>query len=72
MPLIPLLFGSLVMSGSNNLLVLKDEDVKMMLAAWVHVGSTNLDHRMAKYVYTRKIVGNHTINIKYTWNAQVK
>ena len=55
------------MSGSNDLLVLKDEDVKMMLAAQVHVGSTNLDHRMGKYVYTRKDAGNHLINIKYTW-----
>ena len=64
MPLIPLLFGSLVMSGSNNLLVLKDEDVKMMLAAQVHVGYANLDHRMTMYVYTRKNAGNHTINIK--------
>lgn len=67
--MIPLLFGSTSknMSGSNDLLVLKDEDVKMMLAAQVHVGSTNLDHRMTKYVYNRKDQGNHLINIKYTW-----
>ncbi len=55
------------MSGSNDQLVLKDEDVKMMMAAQVHVGSTNMDHRMAKYVYMRKDSGNHLINIKYTW-----
>jgi len=55
------------MSGSNDQLVLKDEDVKMMLAAQVHIGSTNLDHRMEKYVHTRREVGTHLINIKYTW-----
>lgn len=38
-----------------------------MLAAQVHIGSTNLDHRMEKYVHTRRDVGTHLINIKYTW-----
>jgi len=39
-----------------------------MLAAQVHIGSTNMDHRMGKYVYKRREEsGTHIINIKYTW-----
>ena len=56
------------MSGCNDQLVLKDEDVQLMLSAQVHVGSTNMDHRMAKYIYKRREDGGtHLINIKYTW-----
>lgn len=56
------------MSGLNDQLVLKDEDVQLMLAAQVHIGSSNMDHRMEKYVYKRRDdSGTHIINIKYTW-----
>lgn len=56
------------MSGTNDSLVLKDEDVQMMLAAQVHIGGTNVDHRMLRYCYKRRTdSGVYIINIKYTW-----
>ena len=56
------------MSGSNDLLVLKDDDVTMMMAAGVHIGAPNVDHRMERYCFRRRPQGgNHIINIKYTW-----
>jgi small subunit ribosomal protein SAe len=56
------------MSGGLDALVLKDEDVKMMLAAQVHIGAPNVDYRMERYVYKRREdSGTHLINIKLTW-----
>uniref|UniRef100_A0A6U3D8R6 Small ribosomal subunit protein uS2 n=1 Tax=Paramoeba aestuarina TaxID=180227 RepID=A0A6U3D8R6_9EUKA len=45
-----------------------EEDMKMMLACQVHVGSTNLDPNMERYVWDRrKTDGRYIINLQKTW-----
>ncbi|KAM7537933.1 hypothetical protein Aperf_G00000059640 [Anoplocephala perfoliata] len=55
------------MSGGLSVLELKDDDIKLMTAAKVHIGSTNLDHKMEQYVYGRSPEGNHIIHLGKTW-----
>jgi hypothetical protein len=45
------------MSGWNNLLSLAEEDLTKILVAAAHLGSQNLDHQMAQYVYKRTKAG---------------
>jgi len=52
---------------ANNPLALKDSDVKMMLAARVHLGTRNVDANMARYTWTRRQDGIHVINLGKTW-----
>ena len=42
------------MSGAIEALQLKEEDVVKFLAAGVHLGASNSDFQMEKYVYKRK------------------
>jgi len=57
------------MSANNNLNILAptEEDIKMMLAAKVHLGNVNLDPAMSKYVWKRRSDGVHIINLGKTW-----
>merc|ERR1711998_465071 len=49
-------------------LAIKEDDLKLMLAAETHVGSTNCNAHMQKYVWRRKIDnGVHIVNIGKTW-----
>jgi len=49
-------------------LAMTENDLKMMLAAEVHLGSRNLDPNMAEYVYKRSATtGVQIINLKKTW-----
>jgi len=51
----------------SNPLALKEEDLKLMLAAQVHIGTKNIDPNMEKYVWKRKQDGIHLINLGKTW-----
>lgn len=49
-------------------LAMQEEDVRMMLAAQVHIGTKNVDAQMSDYVYKRaKSSGSHIINLAKTW-----
>lgn len=55
------------MSGGQNILALKEEDVKKMLAANTHYGSDKVNFQMEQYVYKRRPDGVHIINLGRTW-----
>jgi len=55
------------MSGSLDILSLKEDDVTKMLAANTHLGSTNVNYQMQQYVYKRNQAGVHIINLRRTW-----
>jgi len=55
------------MDNKANPLALKEEDLKLMLAAGVHIGTKNLDPNMARYVWKRKSDGIYIINLGKTW-----
>jgi len=44
----------------------REEDLQRMLAAKVHVGTTNSDHQMTRYLWRRNSEGVHLINIGMT------
>lgn len=50
-----------------NPLALKEADLRLMLAAQVHVGSKNCDPNMQTYVWRRRHDGIHIINLGKTW-----
>jgi len=52
-------------------LALKEEDLKLMLAAGVHIGTKNIDPNMHRYVWRRKRDGIHIINLGKTWQKLV-
>merc|ERR1712098_400612 len=58
---------AVTMSGSLDVLQMKEEDVLKFLAAGTHLGGTNLDFQMEQYVYKRKSDGVYIINLKKTW-----
>lgn len=55
------------MSGGIEALELKEDDIKLMIAAKVHLGSTNVNYQMQQYVYDRNDEGNHIIHLNKTW-----
>ncbi|VDD83473.1 unnamed protein product [Mesocestoides corti] len=55
------------MSGGSPALELKEDDIKLMVAAKVHLGSTNVNYQMQQYVYDRNSEGNHIIRLNKTW-----
>lgn len=55
------------MSGGQNILALKEDDVKKMLAATTHLGSEKVNFQMEQYVYKRRPDGTHIINLGRTW-----
>jgi len=50
-----------------NPLALKEADLRLMLAAQVHVGSKNCDPNMGTYVWRRRHDGINIINLGKTW-----
>jgi small subunit ribosomal protein SAe len=52
-------------------LSLQESDLKLMLAANVHVGSKNKDPNMVRYIWRRKIDGVNIINLGKTWEKIV-
>lgn len=55
------------MSGSLDVLPLKQEDVLKCLAAGTHVGGTNLDFRTEPYMHRGNSIGANIMNGKRTW-----
>jgi len=56
------------MSQIPPVCTLKEEDVKMMLACNVHLGTRNLDPVMTRYVWKRRTEdGIHIIDLRKTW-----
>jgi small subunit ribosomal protein SAe len=52
-------------------LALKEEDLKLMLAAGVHIGTKNIDPNMHRYVWRRKRDGVNIINLGKTWQKLI-
>ena len=50
-----------IMSGGIEALQLKEEDVTKLLAAGVHLGSSNVDYQMESYVFKRKPDGKKNL-----------
>ena len=50
-----------------NALALKEEDLRLMLAANVHIGTKNADPQMHRYIWRRKQDGVYLINLGKTW-----
>jgi len=46
----------------------REPDIKMMLAANVHIGSKNADASMSRYIYTRRSDGLHILDISKSWD----
>lgn len=60
------------MSQIPPALQLKEEDVRLMLACSVHLGTRNLDASMHRYVWKRRHEdGVHIIDIRKTWEKLV-
>jgi len=55
----------------SNVLELKEEDLKLMLAAGCHVGSKNCDANMKRYVWRRRNDGHRIIHLRKTWEKLV-
>ncbi len=45
----------------------RSEDLALMLASRVHIGTQNCSKSMKPYVYTRNKEGIHYLNISKTW-----
>jgi len=52
---------------ANNVLSMKEADLKMMLAAKVHIGTRNVDPHMETYCWNRRNDGVYIINLGKTW-----
>jgi len=50
-----------------NALAMKEADLKMMLAAKVHIGTRNVDPQMERYCWNRRNDGVYIINLGKTW-----
>jgi len=52
---------------ANNALALREDDLKLLLAAKVHHGTKNLDPNLDRYVWRRRQDGIYIINLGKTW-----
>jgi len=50
-----------------SVLALKEEDVKLMLTAGVHIGTKFCDPNMERYTFKRKHDGTYILNLGKTW-----
>jgi len=57
--------------ASTNVLALREEDVKLMLAANVHLGTKNCDAAMEDYIWRRRQDGIFIINLGKTWEKLI-
>jgi small subunit ribosomal protein SAe len=53
--------------GAARALSQREQDIQMMLAADVHLGTKNCDFQMERYVYKRRSDGIYIINLGKTW-----
>jgi len=56
---------------ANNVLALKENDLKLMLAAKVHFGTSNVDPNMERYCWNRKQGGLYSIHLGKTWEKLI-
>lgn len=49
----------------------RSEDLALMLASRVHVGTQNASKKMKSYVYTRNKEGVHYLNVSKTWEKMM-
>jgi len=56
---------------STNALALREEDLKLMLAAKVHLGTKNCDSAMEEYIWRRRQDGIFVINLGKTWEKLI-
>jgi small subunit ribosomal protein SAe len=52
-------------------LELKEEDLKLMLAANVHIGTKNMNCQMSRYIWRRRRDGVYLINLGMTWEKLI-
>jgi len=55
------------MSGGSPALKLSEDDVRYLLTAKTHIGTTNMNHLMGQYVFKRRNDGVHLIDLRKTW-----
>jgi small subunit ribosomal protein SAe len=55
----------------SNPLSLKEDDLKLMLAANVHIAAKNATPSMARYIWRRKMDGVYVVNLGMTWEKLV-
>ena len=48
------------MSGGLDILAMKEDDITKMLAAGVHLGDSNVNHQMERYVYKVRTDGKRS------------
>lgn len=53
--------------AANNALAMTEADMKLMLAAKVHIGTKNAQHALEPYVWRRRQDGVFLINLGKTW-----
>jgi len=58
-------------AAASSVLALKEEDLKQMLAAKVHLGTKNIDPNMGTYTWRRRKDGVHIINLGKTWEKLI-
>ncbi len=49
----------------------RDDDIQKMLAADVHIGTTNSDFKMKEYIWKRRQDGVHILNLGKTWEKLI-
>jgi len=59
------------MSKLPTALQATEEDIRMLLACQVHIGTNNATKSMEPYIYKRRVDGIHLINIVKTWEKLV-
>eukprot|EP00162_Nutomonas_longa_P024661 comp8999_c0_seq1/m.10219 comp8999_c0_seq1/g.10219 ORF comp8999_c0_seq1/g.10219 comp8999_c0_seq1/m.10219 type:complete len:276 (-) comp8999_c0_seq1:106-933(-) len=52
---------------SGPIITAKDDDIRKMLAAKVHLGHTNLNYQMSPYIWKRRNDGVNIFNLAKTW-----
>lgn len=55
------------MSSGLSILAPTEQDIRQMIAAKVHLGDTNADHRMSQYFHSRNQSQNHIFKLDKTW-----
>nr|QCO76341.1 hypothetical protein [Tamarix hispida] len=55
------------MATATRILSEREEDIQMMLAANVHLGTKNCDYQMERYIFKRRSDGIYIINLGKTW-----
>jgi small subunit ribosomal protein SAe len=59
------------MSSGLSILAASEEDIRRMIAAKVHIGDANADHRMGQYIHGVNQSQNHIFNLGKTWEKMM-